>query len=140
MTATGLIDTGPILALLNHNDHWHRLCKQAFQELQIPLMTSEAVLAEVFHLFKNGRYDLEEVWSFLRQGAVVLAPIHDQELPDIHALMSKYADTPMDFADATLVHLARRESLTTIFTTDSDFEIYRIQGKRKFRIVPSGRP
>ncbi|HYX26808.1 MAG TPA: hypothetical protein VFC23_21830 [Thermoanaerobaculia bacterium] len=46
-------------------------------------------------------------------------------------------DFPMDFADATLVHLARREALTTIFTIDhDDFETYRIGGKRRFRIVP----
>ena len=54
--------------------------------------------------------------------------------------MERYADTPMDFADATLVHLARRESLTTILTTDnSDFEVYRIDGRRPFRVLP-GRP
>jgi predicted nucleic acid-binding protein len=43
----------------------------------------------------------------------------------------------MDFANATLVHLARRESLTTVFTVDhDDFETYRIDGRRRFRIVP----
>jgi uncharacterized protein len=46
-------------------------------------------------------------------------------------------DRPMDFADATLVHLARREDLTMIFTIDhNDFETYRIEGKRRFRILP----
>jgi hypothetical protein len=29
-----------------------------------------------------------------------------------------YRDRPMDFADATLVHLAERESLITVFTID----------------------
>ena len=52
--------------------------------------------------------------------------------------MKRYADRPMDFADAALVHRARRESLPTICTIDhDDFETYRIEGKRKFRIVPS---
>ncbi len=51
--------------------------------------------------------------------------------------MDRYQDRPMDFADATLVHLARRESLSMIFTTDhDDFETYRIEGKQRFRIVP----
>ena len=63
------------------------------------------------------------------------------ELPQIQALMSRYWDRPMDFADATLVHLARRESLSTIFTVDhSDFETYRIEGRRRFRVLPTGRP
>jgi predicted nucleic acid-binding protein len=44
----------------------------------------------------------------------------------------------MDVADATLVHLARRESLSTIFTIDhDDFETYRIEGRRRFRILPA---
>jgi predicted nucleic acid-binding protein len=51
--------------------------------------------------------------------------------------MARYADRPMDFADATLVHLAQRESLTTVFTVDhGDFETYRIGSRRRFRIVP----
>lgn len=52
--------------------------------------------------------------------------------------LKRYDDRPMDFADATLVHLAKREALTAIFTIDhGDFETYRIDGKRQFRIVPS---
>jgi predicted nucleic acid-binding protein len=46
----------------------------------------------------------------------------------------------MDFADDTLVHLARRESLSTILTIDhDDFETYRIAGRRPFRILPERR-
>ena len=41
-------------------------------------------------------------------------------------------------ARPTLVHLAKRESLTAIFTINhDDFETYRIDGKHQFRIVPS---
>jgi len=51
--------------------------------------------------------------------------------------MQKYRDRPIDFADATLVHLARRESLATIFTIDyNDFQTYRIDGRKRFRILP----
>lgn len=51
--------------------------------------------------------------------------------------MKRYADRPMDAADATLVHLARREHLNTVFTVDyDDFETYRIDGRKRFRIVP----
>ncbi len=52
--------------------------------------------------------------------------------------MKRYSDHPMDFAYATLVRLAQRESLSTTCTIDhTDFETYRIVGRRKFRIVPS---
>lgn len=76
-------------------------------------------------------------WGFLRSGAVVVLPIGEEDLPELEELMRRYRDRPMDFADATLVHLARRESLTTIFTVDhNDFETYRIEGRRRFRIAP----
>jgi len=84
---------------------------------------------------------MEAVWTFVRSGPVQLAEITDAELPEIHALMSRYWDRPMDFADATLVYLAKRESLSTIFTVDyADFETYRIEGRRRFRVLPISRP
>jgi predicted nucleic acid-binding protein len=141
MAANALIDTGAILALLDRTDRWHQPCVDAFQQLWLPLITSEAVLTELFHLVGGNRRETEAAWKFLRSGAVALMAIADSELPDVHALMSRYWDRPMDFADATLVHLAKRESLTTVFTVDhSDFETYRIEGKRRFRVVPMKRP
>ncbi len=71
----------------------------------------------------------------------MLAPIQDSELHHVHTLMSRYADRPMDFADATLVYLATRESVETILTVDqTDFSVYRIGAKRRFRILPVDRP
>lgn len=132
----GLIDTGAILALLDRNDSWHRSCVEAFQGLPLPLATSAAVLAEVFHLL-DGPHEFAPAWQFLRSGAVTVLAIGDEDLSDLETLMARYKDCPMDFADATLVHLARREDLVTIFTIDhNDFETYRIEGKRRFRIVP----
>ena len=137
MVVSCLADTGAILAFLDRDDRWHNVCREAFRHLPLPLMTSTAVLTELFHLLRRSRMEIETAWSFLRSDAVVLAPIYTPELSEIHALMSRYWDRPMDFADATLVHLANREAITTIFTIDhSDFETYRIEGKRKFRIVP----
>jgi uncharacterized protein len=69
---------------------------------------------------------------------VTLLGLDDRDLPELEALMKRYADRSMDFADATLVQLARREGLTTVFTIDhDDFETYRIDGRRRFRIVPA---
>ena len=104
-------------------------------------MTSEAVLTELFHLVGDSRVEMEAAWKFVRTGAIVLAMIEDSELRSVHTLMSRYWDRPTDFADATLVYLAKRESLPTILTVDhADFETYRIEGKRRFRILPGKRP
>jgi len=138
MRAKGLIDTGAILALLDRNDRWHRTCVEAFAEFSLPLVTSAAVLAELFHLVGDNRHEVEAAWAFLNSGAVRIAPIDDVDMPTLHSLMKKYHDRPMDFADATLVQLAQRESLQTILTIDfDDFETYRINGRKRFRIFPS---
>lgn len=141
MPADALIDTGAILALLDRSDRWHESCLRVFGELRLPLLTSEAVLTELFHLLGEGRREMEAAWQFVRSGAVVLGAIEDAELPYIHEMMSRYWDRPMDFADGTLVHLARRESILTILTVDyADFATYRIAGKRQFRVLPQGPP
>lgn len=95
------------------------------------------MLTELFHLI--GRFPLQRavVRDFLHSGTITVLPIDDADLPELEALMDRYADRPMDFADATLVRLAEREALTTIFTIDhDDFETYRIGARRRFRIVP----
>jgi len=141
MSANALIDTGAILALLDRSDRWHRLCTETFRQLRLPLATSEGVLTELFHLVGDSRKEMDAAWKFLRSGALLMLPIEDSELPEIHALMSRYWDRPMDFADATVVHLAKRESLSTVFTVDrGDFETYRIDGRRRFRVLPTLRP
>jgi predicted nucleic acid-binding protein len=141
MTADTLIDTGAILALLDRTDSWHGACVDTFQNLRLPLLTSEAVLTELFHLVGDDRREMETAWRFVRSGALALAVIEEAELPEINSLMSRYWDRPMDFADATLVHLAKREGLSTVFTVDyGDFETYRIDGRRRFRVLPAARP
>lgn len=139
--AYGLIDTGAIIALLDRTDRWHQVCLDAYNRLPIPLLTSEAVLTESFHLIGGRLSDRETLWDFIMSGAIQLCLIAPEELPSIRDLMRRYADRPMDFADATLVYLAKRESLSTILTVDhADFATYRIEGKRAFRVLPAERP
>jgi len=141
MAADALVDTGAILALLDRTDRWHRLCVDTFQQLRLPLLTSEAVVTELFHLVGDSRHEMETAWKFLRSGAIRLAVIEDSELPEIQDLMFRCWDRPMDFADATLVYLARREGLITVLTVDqADFGTYRIEGRKRFRIFPATRP
>lgn len=135
--ARSLVDTGAILALIDADDRWHGPCVEAFKALRKPMATSAAVLAELFHLVGDDRREIAAAWGIVRSGAITVLPIGDADLPALEALMARYADRPMDFADATLVHLAKRESLTTVFTIDhDDFETYRIGSRQRFRILP----
>ena len=138
---SALVDTGAILAILDRNDIWHVLCENAFRQLPLPLLTSEAVLTELFYLADRSRIETEKVWRFVHSGAIVLCAIENAELRALHALMSRYADRAMDFADATLVHLANRESLSAILTIDhADFATYRLAGRKRFHVLPVERP
>jgi uncharacterized protein len=135
MPPAGLIDTGAILAIVEVDDAFHSTCLESLSLVQMPLLTTEAVLTELFHLVR--RAHIETAWSFVRSGAVTIQPMDDSDLPMLHALMAQYKDRPMDFADATLVHLAARESLSLILTVDhDDFETYRIAGRKRFTILP----
>jgi len=126
-----------MVALVDRDDRWHRACVEVLEDLRLPLMTSTAVLTEAFHLVGDSARERAALWAFIRSGAIHIGEILDAELPALEVLMTKYGDRAMDFADATLVHLAERESLTDIFTIDhDDFETYRIAGRRRFRIVP----
>jgi predicted nucleic acid-binding protein len=137
MVASALVDTGALLAILDRDDPWHARCVEVFESLTPPLLTSAAVLAELFHLLGANRRDVSAAWHFLRTGAVTVAAITDDDLGALAGLMDRYHDRPMDLADATLVHLAERESISTILTTDNDdFETYRIRGRRRFRVLP----
>lgn len=83
----------------------------------------------MFHLVGDTRTEMEAAWKFVRSGALVLGTIEDAELTHLHGLMSRYwdrgMDRSMDFADATLVYLAKRESLSVILTVDqADFATY----------------
>ena len=141
MVADTVIDTGAILALLDRDDSWHKACSEAFNEIRLPVVTSDAVLTELFHLVGDRKSDVQVAWEFVRSGAITLSAILEEDFGALEALMAEYHDRPMDFADATLVHLARRHSISQVFTVDhDDFETYRIDGRRRFRIVPERRP
>jgi hypothetical protein len=141
MAVEALIDTGAILAVLDESDPWHTVCVAALRQMRFPLLTSEAVLTETLHMVGISAKRKETAWQFVQSGTFVMAAIEHSELHEIHALMSRYSDLPMDFADATLVHLAERESIQHILTIDqTDFSVYRISGKRRFHILPAERP
>ncbi len=138
MNVKALADTGALLAYLDAADTWHERCRVAFARLHLPLTTSTAVLTQLFQLVGDSGREVDITWKFVRSGVLTVAPISDRDLPDIEALMRKDHDRGMDYADATLVHLAQREALSTVFTIDHDgFEAYRVGGRKRLRIPPS---
>lgn len=133
----GLVDTGALIALVDQREHWHQACSDAYDGMKLPLLTTTAVLAEAFY-FALKRGFRRQMWQFVGLGSISVAQIANADLPALDTLMERYADRPMDFADATLVRVAEREGLKTILTIDhADFETYRIGRNAKFRVLPA---
>lgn len=131
-----LVDTGVLVALIDRDDPWHAAARDTFLAARLPVLTTWAVLAEAFYLAQKRGY--ADKMSGLVRKAVEIAPIETRELPAVLDLMARYADRPMDLADATLVHIATRERIGDILTIDhNDFETYRWARNRRFRIQPT---
>lgn len=66
---------------------------------------------------------------------ILLEEISQSDIGRIIELTKKYADRPMDFADATLIIAAEKTSIKTIISIDADFDIYRLPGKEKIKNI-----
>ena len=101
-------------------------------------MSTEAVLTEATRLLAGVRGGRAACVDFFLSGSAVLVPSTATSLQRVRKLLDKYADPPMDFADATLVALAEELDCTSVFTTDrADFSVYRLKGRKSFRLVPT---
>lgn len=132
-----LLDTGAFVALIDRSEERHRDCVEVLERWSGPIVTSEAVLTETLHLLGPGWHARGACLQFIIRGAVLLAPSSLESLRRVTELMEKYADRPMDYADATLVALAEDLNADQVFTLDRlDFSIYRVEGTRAFRLLP----
>jgi len=130
VAASVIVDTGPIVALLDADDQQHAWVKAQFARLRPPLLTCEAVLTESCFLIARGGGDASAVIQLAERGVLSVAQLFDAEAASIARLMRRYENVPMSLADACLVRLIERTSQATLFTLDSDFEIYRQKGRR----------
>jgi uncharacterized protein len=132
-----LVDAGPMVALLRRADQHHRRCVAALRRIRDPLCTVWPAVTEAMFLLSDRPDAQAALAGKLESTAIALLPLDRGDVPRIRELMAKYRDLPMDFTDAALVRAAERDGLETVFTTDRrDFSVYRICGRRRFRIVP----
>jgi len=127
-----ILDTGPLVACLCPRDEHHVWVRRAFREVAPGSIICEAVLAEAGHLAAKEAVSPARVIEFIQR--LRLQPVSlVNELAAITNLLNRYADTPMDFADACVVRLAELHPGATVCTTDSHFEFFR---KHQHEIIP----
>ena len=130
MDASVVVDTGPIVAMLDADEANHDWVMSQVQRLRAPLVTCEAVLAEAAFLMSRAGVDSSIVPQLVMRGFVTIAKLFDDDAAQIVRLMARYRNVPMSLTDACLVKLVERTPNATLFTLDSDFSIYRQKGRR----------
>jgi hypothetical protein len=132
-----LLDTGPLVAMLDRSDDHHRACVDVWRRWTGPILTTEAVITEATHLLGHLPDGRATCIQFALAGGVIPSPVTRARLERTEALMRKYADIPMDYADATLVVLAEELRTPHVFTVDRrGFETFRWSGRRTFTLHP----
>ena len=135
-----LTDAAPHYALADASQSVnHRRCIEALANLPKPLITTWPCFTEAMYLLlMAGGWRLQNLlWSYIESGTLQFYNLEDSDLRRMRVLMEKYADTPMDLADASLVATAESLGLKRIFTLDSDFHFYVTKRRDRLEITPS---
>ena len=110
--------------------------EEALGEIRNPLLTVWPALTEAMHLLADTPRGQEALFEMIEDDALGLASLDEGDLARMKALMRKYRDLPMDFADAALVRVAERERLTHILSFDRHFRVYALPGRARFVVLP----
>ena len=131
-----LVDTGPLIALFDPRDALHDRCKRTLKTLRSQLLTTIPVLTEAFHILSPESLGSDRLRDFVALGGLGVWFLDRDTLVRAFELMERYADHPMDLADASLIAAAETLNTRRIFTADRrDFAAYRIRrGHRQYPV------
>lgn len=130
-----LVDTGPLVALADRRDGHHEACKRWVRDFSGEMLTTWAVLTEVAHLTPSVAAGIA-LLRWVRAGGMRVLPLGDEELALAIDWMERYADRPMDLADASLVVASMKTGVTAVWTLDrGDFDTYRLPNRKRFHPV-----
>ena len=132
-----LIDTGPIVAIFSAADEHHGACVQQLHHIKGPLLTCWPVITEAVWLLRAHPAAIRILLSSFEGQPFELLPLNETDLSSISSILAKYRDLGIQLADASLIHLANREGIETIFTLDRrDFSVMRLARGKKPHLIP----
>jgi uncharacterized protein len=137
MTSRVVLDTGPLVALLDRGDRYHAWARETFASIGPPLLTCEAVLAEAWHLLRRFSRGRDAILDLLARNVLLIAFDLGAEVLAVRKLAAKYASVPMSLADGCLVRMAELYTDARVITLDDDFAVYRKHGRQ---VIPLVRP
>jgi uncharacterized protein len=136
---TLLIDSGPLVALLNHRDEHHDWICEQFKHLSRPPITCEGAITETAYLLQADGLPPWGVLELIERDIVSTQFNFESNLDRVLSLMKKYADTPMDFVDACLVAMTEQKRDCHLLTLDSDFRVYRRFERQTIPLITPGK-
>ena len=130
-----IVDTGPLVAFLDRAEQNHRWVVDQIDELQLPLLVCEPVLAEAMHLLARFPRGQDALLQLLANGALRIAFRIEEHLAALRKLHQKYRDRPMSLADACIVRMAEVYEQYAVLTLDSDFTVYRKHAREPITLM-----
>ncbi len=132
---SAIIDTGPLVALLNRGDEHYAWMIEQSRNLKPPFYCCEAVIAEAHYLLARYPAGNRRLNQLITSGKIDLSFSYVDHTAEVHRLMEKYENVPMSFADACIVRLAEVHRQNRVLTLDGDFKIYRKHRNRPLELI-----
>jgi predicted nucleic acid-binding protein len=120
-----LIDAGPMIALFDKSDKYHKLALSFIKKNHVRLITTWPVITEVSHMLDFSARTQINFLTWINRGGVQIFDLEFYHISRMIELSDKFMDVPMDLADASLVVASEATGITEIASIDSDFYIYR---------------
>jgi predicted nucleic acid-binding protein len=136
-TRSTLVDTGPLVALLNRNDPYHQSCAAVAAQLELPMVTSWLVIAEAAWLLRRSTAGPVPLLRLITDKVIECVELGVDGASWMTEVMGKYSDLSPQLADVSLLYLAHTRAASTVFTLDRrDFLIYRTSTGGAFTLLP----
>ncbi len=136
---TAILDTSFLLAMTNSKDRNHSRVLNVARTINTPLILPIPILPEVCYLIAS-RLGHRAMRLFLKKliaNDAILEPITLNDLQRVTEILDKYADSQLDFVDATIIAIAERRNITRVLTLDRrDFTIIRPKHCSYFEVLP----
>jgi predicted nucleic acid-binding protein len=130
-----LLDSGPLIALIDRRDHHHAWAVAQFDQVLPPLLTCEPVLTEACYLAPRAGRPPAEPLLLLERGVLRLAFDLGENFAEVSSLMKRYANVPMALADACLVRMSELIAESVVMTLNGDFRIYTRHKRQKIPVL-----
>ena len=128
-----IMDSGPLIALFDSDDRYHIESVSFIKNNRRQLITTIANITEAIYVLDFSKEAQSALLRWLSDSTILVEDIGAHDLRDISELFDKYRNVPMDFADACIVYTCEKHGTNEIASVDSDFEIYKLKGRKSFK-------